>query len=59
MSHDQQKLVEGAAYVFAGVAAISFAQLAYVVTIVAGIISAMLGVIRLHDRIRYGPVRDR
>lgn len=49
---------ERGAYIFAGVAVVSLQQAAFAVTIVAGIISATLGLIKLHDRIRYGRVDD-
>jgi hypothetical protein len=45
---------EKGAYLFAGVAVVSLQQAAFVVTICAGLISAVLGLIKLHDRIRYG-----
>jgi hypothetical protein len=45
---------ERGAYLFAGVAVVSLQQAAFAVTIIAGLISAVLGLIKLHDRIRYG-----
>jgi hypothetical protein len=45
---------ERGAYLFAGVAVVSLQQAAFAVTIVAGLISAILGAIKLHDRVRYG-----
>ena len=39
----------------AGVAAVSLAQLALVVTIIAGLASISLAALRWHDRIKYGP----
>ena len=53
-----EKAVEAGAWAFAGVAAISLSQAALMVTFIAGAISILLGLIRLHDRIRYGPKRD-
>jgi phage terminase Nu1 subunit (DNA packaging protein) len=35
---------------------VSLQQAAFAVTIIAGLISAILGAIKLHDRIRYGRV---
>ena len=46
---------ERGAYLFAGVAVVSLSQTAFVLTIVATIISIILGGVKLHDRIRYGP----
>jgi phage terminase Nu1 subunit (DNA packaging protein) len=53
--HDQaHQWAERGAYLFAGVAVVSLQQAAFAVTIVAGLISAILGAIKLHDRVRYG-----
>lgn len=50
---------ERGAYLFAGVAVVSLQQAAFAVTIIAGLISAILGAIKLHDRVRYGrPAKD-
>jgi hypothetical protein len=45
---------ERGAYLFAGVAVVSLQQAAFAMTIIAGLISAVLGLIKLHDRLRYG-----
>lgn len=45
---------ERGAYLFAGVAVVSLQQAAFAVTIIAGLISAVLGAIKLHDRLKYG-----
>ena len=45
---------ERGAYLFAGVALVSLQQTAFVVTILAGLVSLILGAIKLHDRIRFG-----
>lgn len=45
---------EKGAYLFAGVAVVSLQQAAFAVTIIAGCISAILGAIKLHDRLKYG-----
>lgn len=42
------------AYLFAGVAVVSLANAALVVTILAGAASFVLAAIRIHDRLRYG-----
>lgn len=50
------RALDAATWLSAGIAAFSFWQgVALAVTIVAGGISVILGLIRLHDRIRYGP----
>jgi hypothetical protein len=54
LSEGARKLVEVGAYLFAGVAAVSLSQAALLVTISAGLLSAILAGIRIHDRIRYG-----
>lgn len=53
--HDHNQWVERLAYVFAGIAAVSLAQAALAVTIVAGLLSIVLGAFRLHDRLKHGP----
>jgi hypothetical protein len=52
--NDAHSWAERGAYLFAGVAVVSLQQAAFAMTIVAGLISAILGAIKLHDRIRYG-----
>jgi hypothetical protein len=48
-------MLDAATWISAGVAAFSFWQgVALGVTIIAGLVSIILGLIRLHDRIRYG-----
>lgn len=42
-------------WIFAAVAVVSLAKAALIVSVVAGLISIALGLIRLHDRIKYGP----
>jgi len=58
--HDHSHWVDRAAYLFAGVSGIFFAlsfwqAVALGVAILSGLVSLILGGIRLHDRIRYGP----
>ena len=55
VSENVSHWAERGAYLFAGVAVVSLSQTAFVLTIVATIISIILGGIKLHDRIRYGP----
>lgn len=58
MSADSRHVLDGAAWLSAGIAAVSFWQgIALAVTIIAGMISITLGLIRVHDRLRYGPQR--
>lgn len=53
--HDHRFLDAGAG-IFATVAVVSFWQgVALAVTIIAALVSIALGLIRLHDRIVYGP----
>jgi hypothetical protein len=51
---DAHPWAERGAYIFAGVAVVSLQQAAFAVTIIAGLISAILGAIKLHDRLKYG-----
>jgi hypothetical protein len=51
--------VENLVWLFAGVAAVSLAQAAIVMSIMAAAVSVILGGIRIHDRIKYGPARGR
>jgi hypothetical protein len=53
--NDHRGLVDLLTFLCAGVAAISLAQLALTVSIIAGIASISLAGLRWHDRIRYGP----
>lgn len=55
---DAHNWAERGAYLFAGVAVVSLQQAAFAVTIIAGLISAVLGLIKLHDRVRYGRIKD-
>jgi hypothetical protein len=57
--HDHSQLTERLAYLFGGVALISLSQAAFVLTIIATLLTIVLAVFRLHDRLKYGPQRDR
>jgi hypothetical protein len=48
---------ERGAYLFAGVAVVSLQQAAFALTIVSTIIAIVLGIIKLHDRLKYGPIK--
>lgn len=54
ISDQAHQWAERGAYLFAGVAVVSLQQAAFVVTIIAGLISAALGLIKLHDRVKFG-----
>lgn len=58
MIHEQSQWIERLAYLFAGVAAVSLSQAALLVTLVAGLLSAILAGIRIHDRIKYGRIGE-
>ena len=53
--HEHRNVLDWAAWGFAGLAAISLSQAALTLTIIATGISIILGLIRVHDRIKYGP----
>ena len=55
MTHENSHWAERLAYLFAGVAAVSLSQAAYVLTITATLLSIILAGFKLHDRIKYGP----
>jgi hypothetical protein len=59
MTSDHAQWTERLAYLFAGVAAVSLAQAAYALTIIATLLSIILAGFKLHDRIKFGPVRGR
>jgi hypothetical protein len=46
---------ERGAYLFAGVAVVSLTQAALWASLFAAVISIILGAIKLHDRLKYGP----
>lgn len=46
---------ERGAYLFAGVAVVSLQQAAFALTIVSTLLAIVLGAIKLHDRLKYGP----
>jgi MFS superfamily sulfate permease-like transporter len=54
LSEHGKRFIDIGAWLFAGVAAVSLAQTALIITILAGLVSIALGAIRLHDRIKYG-----
>lgn len=54
LSESSKRLIDLIAWVFAGVAALSLAQTALIVTIAAGLASFILAAVRIYDRFRYG-----
>jgi hypothetical protein len=52
---EHKGIADALTYLCAGVAVVSLTQAALLVTITAGLISIILGGIRLHDRLKYGP----
>ena len=59
MIHEHRHLLDWAVWLCAGVALISLSQLAFVLTCIATLLSIVLGCVRLHDRVKYGPARGR
>jgi|GraSoiStandDraft_51_1057287.scaffolds.fasta_scaffold1389784_2 hypothetical protein len=58
LNEQSRHVIDATAWVFAGVAGVSFWQnFALGVTILAGMVSLLLGCLRIYDRVRYGPVR--
>lgn len=54
--HLPDRWLDGLAFLFAGVSAVSFlSELALVITILAGLASISLAALRWHDRIKFGP----
>jgi hypothetical protein len=47
--------LDAATWISAGIAVVSLSQAALILTVIATIISITLGLIRLHDRLAYGP----
>lgn len=54
LSEPTKKLIDFGAWAFAGIAAVSLAQTALIVTILAGLASFILAALRIHDRLKYG-----
>lgn len=60
LSDAANRWLDWIAILFAGVSAVSLIQgVAVVVTIVAGLVSIILGGFRIHDRLRYGRNGDK
>ena len=55
MIHEHRHLLDFGAMGFAALAAISLSLAALTLTIIATLLSIILGIIRVHDRIKYGP----
>lgn len=56
--NQHHRLLDAATWIAAGVAAVSLTQAAVAMSLVAATVSVILGCIRLHDRVKYGPSRD-
>ena len=54
MSHHHDWTTIGT-FVSAGVAVVSLQQAAFVLTIISTLIAIILGIIKLYDRVTYGP----
>ena len=55
--NEHRGLTDLATFLCAGVAVVSLSQAALVLTILSTLIAIILGGVRLHDRIKYGPQR--
>lgn len=53
--NDHRGFTDLATFLCAGVAVVSLSQAALVLTIISTVIAIILGGIRIHDRLRYGP----
>jgi hypothetical protein len=53
--NEHRGLTDLATFLCAGVAVVSLSQAAVLLTILSTIIAIILGGIRIHDRLRYGP----
>lgn len=55
LSEQTKRLLDLSSFLFAGIAgALTLANAALIVSIVAGMVSVMLGLIRIYDRVKYG-----
>ena len=54
LSDDAARWIDRLAFLFAGVSAVSLSQTALFISIIAGLFSAILAAIRIHDRLKYG-----
>ena len=54
LSEPAKRIADGVTFICAGVAVISLAQLAVVLTIISTIIAIILGGIRIYDRLKHG-----
>lgn len=59
MTHDHVRLLDAGAWLLAGVSLVSLANLALFATALAGFGSFILVLIRVYDRVKYGPARGR
>jgi hypothetical protein len=54
LSERTKHLIDFGTFAFAGAAAVTLNQVAVGVTIVAGVVSIILGAIRIYDRMKFG-----
>lgn len=55
LNENTKRLIDFGSFLFAGISgALTLANAALIVSIVAGIVSAALGVVRIYDRVKYG-----
>jgi hypothetical protein len=59
MIHEHRHWIELLAWICAGITAVSVAQLAFLATALAGFSTFVLAMIRVYDRVKYGPARGR
>ena len=55
--NEHRGVTDLATFLCAGVAVVSLSQAALVLTIISTLIAIVLGAIRIHDRVKYGPKR--
>lgn len=55
MTSDHRHILDAGTWITAAVAVVSLSQLAFALTIIATLLSIALGIIRVHDRFKYGP----
>ena len=59
LTDQAKRLMDLVSFALAGVAAVSLTQTALIISIIAGLASIILAGFRVHDRLKYGPMRGR
>jgi hypothetical protein len=55
LNESTKRLTEFGSFLFAGISGVlTLANAALIVSIVAGLVSAVLGLVRIYDRVKYG-----